>query len=301
MSSGVVVPQIDRITYFSGELLTADDLSSAQLIESEMRWLHNRTMHGWGIATGLGVTSNKGARSVSISPGLAVDILGREIILADDLVKGIPSLAGGSPETMFYLTASYQADSAQKVLTRRAGICQPGGAVRLSNDPLIEWRTSATVMQGEQIILAAVWVNNCKISRAISGAPRRSLIPPKKPSVSSGQVSASNIAWTPWLAGQTVAGFTAAVDTSTAQFQDTPQFVTQIVGENYLPSSPGPLLVVPQTLISGASASGFTLRVLLPESNAGVPVNPPVVRDAQTGPAILKALGWQIAWMGVEG
>ena len=300
MSSTVTVPQFDRIAYFDGEQLTADDLNAAQQIENTLRWLHNRTLHGWGIATGLSVTGSVGGRSVTVEPGMAIDIAGREIILAKAVVKGIPSLAGGMPQTLFYLTASYQPDSAQNVVAQRIGICAGGGAVRLANDPRIEWQGPQAVVKGEQIILAGVWINNCAISRAVSAAPRRPLVAPSKPSVSSGQVSAAGIQWVPFPAGPVAAGFTAAVDTSAAQFHSTPQYVAQIVGENYLASNPGPLLAVPQVSISGPSPTGFTLQAVFPESNAGVPVNPASLRNPQTGVQIIKSLGWQIAWMGVE-
>jgi len=296
MSSKVVIPQFDRINYFDGEQLTAEDLNTAQLIDNDLRWLHNRTLHGWGIATGLGVTGKIGGRSVTIAPGMAIDVAGREIILAKAVVQGIPSLTGGSPETLFYLTASYQPDSVQAVVTKRPGVCHSGGAVRLANDPLVQWQLPTTVLQGDQIILAGVWIKSCAISRAISTAPRRPVVPANGPSVASGQVSAASIQWLPFQAGSAVAGFTAAVDTSALQFQSTPQYLAQITGDNYLPTSPGPLLAVPQVSVTNASPTGFTLQALLPQATAGVPVNPPAILDPQTGPQIFTSLGWQIAF-----
>jgi hypothetical protein len=299
MSSTVVVPQLDRIQYFAGEQLTAADLNYGLDVDDTLRWLHNRTLHGWGIATGLGVTGSVAGRSVTVAPGMAIDSAGREIILAKSVVQAIPSLPSGSPETLYYLAASYLPTGGQNVVKQRTGICRGSGAVRLANDPLLTWQLPTQIVQGEQIILAGVWINNCSISRAVSSAPRRMLTPPKKPSVASGQVSAESIVWTPIEAGGSVTGFSAAVDTSAAQFQSTPQYLAEIVGENYLATGFGPLLAVAHVSVADASPTAFTLRALLLEGTAGVPVNPPPLRNAQTGIQIIQQLGWQIAWMGV--
>ena len=68
-----------RVNYFPGRLLTADDLAAEQAATRDSRWLHNRLLHGDGVATGLDVTVEDG--SVHVSPGMAIDALGREVIL----------------------------------------------------------------------------------------------------------------------------------------------------------------------------------------------------------------------------
>ncbi len=296
--SNLQLPDIERINFFNGERLTADDLNAFDQAENEMRWLHTRSLHGWGIAAGLGVTGKTGARSVTVAPGMAVDSSGREIILVNSLVLGIPVLSGGSGETMYYLTASYQGDSSQKVVEQRAGVCAAGGATRLANDPLIQWQTPPKVSEGKEVILAAIWIRNCKLSRDISSAPRRLIAPPATPPIGSGQTDAATMVWAPWTIGPTIVGFTTQVDASAAQFGGIPQYVAQLVGEIYYSAAPGPLLAVAQTSIVNPSATGFTFQALLIASSAAVPVNPPALLGAG-GPAILRSLGWQVAWMGV--
>ena len=68
-----------RVNFFPGRLLTADDLAREQAAARERQWLHNRALHGYGVATGFGVTVE--GDSVEVSPGLAIDALGREIVL----------------------------------------------------------------------------------------------------------------------------------------------------------------------------------------------------------------------------
>ena len=68
-----------RVNYFPGRLLTASDLAAEQAQARERHWLHNRALHGDGIAAGLEVTVEW--NTVHVSPGVAIDVLGREIVL----------------------------------------------------------------------------------------------------------------------------------------------------------------------------------------------------------------------------
>ena len=70
-----------RVNYFPGRLLTADDLAQEQATARDRQWLHNRLLHGDGVATGLDVTV--AGSSVHVSPGMAIDALGREIVLTE--------------------------------------------------------------------------------------------------------------------------------------------------------------------------------------------------------------------------
>ena len=68
-----------RPSFFSGQLLTADDLSLEQNYSREKQKRHNRTLHGFGIVSGLRVTLAGGR--VVIEPGLALDCEGNELIV----------------------------------------------------------------------------------------------------------------------------------------------------------------------------------------------------------------------------
>jgi hypothetical protein len=70
-----------RVNYFPGRTLTASDLAAEQAQARERLWLHNRALHGDGIALGLEVTVDW--NTVHVSPGVAIDALGREIVLTE--------------------------------------------------------------------------------------------------------------------------------------------------------------------------------------------------------------------------
>jgi hypothetical protein len=76
-----------RVNFFNGMMLTAADLAAEQEYHRGMRYLHNR-LHGHGIVSGLDVTATRGR--VVVSPGLALDPCGREIVLAQVLPLSLP-------------------------------------------------------------------------------------------------------------------------------------------------------------------------------------------------------------------
>jgi hypothetical protein len=71
-----------RVHFFEGQLLAAADLAAEQEYHRGMRYLHNR-LHGYGTVSGLDVTVFRG--SVRLSPGMAIDVLGREILVTAPL------------------------------------------------------------------------------------------------------------------------------------------------------------------------------------------------------------------------
>jgi hypothetical protein len=70
-----------RPRYFSGRLLTAEDFEAEQSYHLEARRRDNRHLHGWGVVSGLGVTAGGGG--VVVEPGLAIDGLGRAIVIPE--------------------------------------------------------------------------------------------------------------------------------------------------------------------------------------------------------------------------
>lgn len=295
------IPDLERIVFFQGELLTADDLTTLDTNNRELRWLHNRSLHNWGIGFGLDVQGAAGATFVSVNPGYAIDNLGREIILGSPLQQPIPAVAG--PAT-YYLVANYVDDAGQTAEERRdaagcgcasACACSTSGATRLSNDPAILWKTVAQLVSGIDVILAQAFIQNCALNLTPSAAVRRYAACGSPFTFRANQVSSPAIPWTVWQQGATNVGFTAAIDTSIAKFQTAPRYMAQIVGSR----SGAGFIVVDFVSIANETPTGFTLQVALPPISATI--NPPTVTDPVGGPQILNQLGWAVSWMGVEG
>ena len=67
-----------RVNFFDGQMLTAADFAAEQEYHRGMRYLHNR-LHGHGTVSGLEVVVKRG--QVHVSPGMGIDVLGREIVV----------------------------------------------------------------------------------------------------------------------------------------------------------------------------------------------------------------------------
>ena len=84
-----------RPRFFSGRLLTADDLSEEQNSQLATHRRHLRTLHGSGIVHGLEVNADTDNGTLAIEPGLAIDAHGREISLAERALIAIPPESAG--------------------------------------------------------------------------------------------------------------------------------------------------------------------------------------------------------------
>lgn len=73
---------LERIRYFTGRHMTARDFTDADAYHRTMRHLHNRVLHGAGIACGLEVSMHPRPEcGVIVRCGLAIDCCGREIVV----------------------------------------------------------------------------------------------------------------------------------------------------------------------------------------------------------------------------
>lgn len=83
----------ERNRYFYGKLMTARDFEDEQTYFNDKRRLGNRMLHGTGIVAGLGVLLVDN-QTFSLEAGMALDYLGREIVVADPCVKRISAIRG---------------------------------------------------------------------------------------------------------------------------------------------------------------------------------------------------------------
>src|SRR5262249_48162712 len=71
---------VTRPNYFTGQLLTAEDLRAEQEYFLHKNRLHHRCLHGFGVACGLGISVGKGGSpQITVEPGLALDCAGNMI------------------------------------------------------------------------------------------------------------------------------------------------------------------------------------------------------------------------------
>src|SRR5690349_6066506 len=87
---------VKRANYFDNQFVRAADFNLEQDYQVSMRRRHNRDLHTWGVVPGgLEVQLKSGAQSVTVSPGMAIDGRGQEVVLLDPSdpidLSGIPA------------------------------------------------------------------------------------------------------------------------------------------------------------------------------------------------------------------
>lgn len=84
---------IERNRYFYGKLLTVRDFEVEQNYSGAKRRLINRMLHGAGVVCGLGVSAGDDT-TLLIESGMALDYLGREIVVEEPLVRRLEMIEG---------------------------------------------------------------------------------------------------------------------------------------------------------------------------------------------------------------
>jgi hypothetical protein len=80
---------LERVNYFHGQILTADDFQAEQEYCLARFRRHNRYLHGWGTVCGLEV-SVVDLSEIIVQPGLAIDCAGNEIYVDAPVKMAIP-------------------------------------------------------------------------------------------------------------------------------------------------------------------------------------------------------------------
>lgn len=308
------LPHADRPRFFSGQLLTADDLTASQDVDTELRRLHHRMLHGWGIASGLVVSGRRGDVVVTVGAGYALDAAGRELVLADAVSVAVPAVTGeadGSPR-IFALVLRWTSDD-DAIVATRSGACGTEGAVRRSDAPTLVWQDPARVAVGVEVALADVAVQACRLTAPPDPTARRLLNPPPTPYTASGRTRAGETVWSrrdaqglaPW-------GVETSVDTSEAGFGDTPAYLARVVGPREVTAAQAPhgapCMIDGTPYVVDAEPGRFRLVVPLrrgllvhPTGHSLIDVNPDaLVGAAGLGDLLSFRLRWTVEWIGVQ-
>lgn len=177
---------IERLNYYNGQRLEADDLKLEQEYHIRVRRWLNKSLYSPGIARGLEVKAEEGTLNVIISPGLALDHEGREIILLEE--ERIPVIGKhnivNSEDVGAYLTIQYREQTAAgeeascpprgkssgKTGSRLAG----KGPTRVLAKPDLGWSDKLPHESSGKIILARVILSeNCQKIKSVESGERR--------------------------------------------------------------------------------------------------------------------------------
>jgi hypothetical protein len=120
-----------RPSFFDGQLLSAADLRREQEYQDHKRHLLNLATVGAGVVTGLAVSVDADGSGITVCPGLALDGLGREVIVPADVHVPWPTADGAAPRRWGALIEL---------------VVQPSDAVPTTDGPV-----SSTVSEGAAI------------------------------------------------------------------------------------------------------------------------------------------------------
>ena len=314
MTVPVSIPDLERPAFFDGQRLEADDLAAMYDFHRQLRWLHNRSLHNWGIAVGFGVSGARGASEVTVTPGYALDCLGHDLLLSQPTTLAVPAVSGsaaGGP-MIYYLTTSYRDDTNLPASETREGECKPSGAVRRAEAPLLRWQDPRNVFgasawrRGHDIVVASVKILDCALVSVPSLAERRSARPATQPFVAAGNSVAETTVWKFFSDPKGIAGIETTVDTSSAGFQSTPVYTAQIVGTRVLSAKSGATagqLIDGFGTVMSPTATSFVYRLAMPRNLAvgSYHLNDNAVFVNTTLAMLRTALKWSVSWMGIEG
>jgi hypothetical protein len=134
-----------RSRFVSGQLLTPEDFEREQQYVREKLKRHNRTLHGFGIVSGLKVKMDSG--QIVVEPGLALDCEGNEILIETPQSVSPSQLlsASDTPSSVTSLDMSSVASSGalSKALPSSASSPEVSqNALSSSASPPVGWHTA---------------------------------------------------------------------------------------------------------------------------------------------------------------
>lgn len=150
--------EIKRVNYYEGQPLTVDDFRDEQDYHIQMRRLHNRGLHSWGIAYGLNV-NRESDREISITAGLAIDKFGNEIYTPNEKIKVDVVKEAGNKDGIFFLLVSHSEEESDIEDGQKCNI----NFSRIKESVKIDM-LDTIVEEGIKIPLAKVKIENCKIN-----------------------------------------------------------------------------------------------------------------------------------------
>ncbi|HET6233113.1 MAG TPA: tail fiber domain-containing protein [Longimicrobiaceae bacterium] len=85
---------VQRLRYFDHQFLREKDFTDEQAYHLDMRRTHNRLLHTTGVASGMALRLDGGGRRLTVGNGMALDVLGREIVLLQDATYDLGAYVG---------------------------------------------------------------------------------------------------------------------------------------------------------------------------------------------------------------
>ena len=288
MNSPYTNLEFDRFKYRQGQLLASRDFRDRQQMEDALRWMHNSSDYhnAWGIAIGYEISLSGDAQNnwgpadtLTISPGIAYDCYGRELILRTprlftrDILETLRAPEDPSRDNTFYLVIRYLIAKHGKMQSYCSG--SPNSFI--VPEPIFCWKEKCNIQFGIEVPILAVTFTEtgngaiATVERYLANRVR----PLARPRFAFGQTIRSRTPWQLWqyvppasspgtsaVALRIVTinfGLEVKLDTSDAGFKNAPCFFAWLSGDL---GSTGKDILTPFISLTDERADGFTLRAL---------------------------------------
>jgi hypothetical protein len=267
--------KLERVQYWQGQMLRSRDFHDIEAGEAQRRWWHNRALHNaYGVAEGLtcSLVPAGTPTGVSISPGVAYDIFGRELIL--EKARIIPLPANISPNLVgaVSLLMRYKPPSRRLRPDETAELCWTAPGSAAAGTAEFVWRVGDNLNPAQGVAVFAVYYSVGTFKGPDPYYVGVFARPDSRPLLASGFTIPGSTAWTPWSAGFTtdandnqipdLIGVQTWIDTSAAGFTETPCYFAFLQGSLWNSQTQQLTPAIFQS-IADESLSGFTFRLWL--------------------------------------
>lgn len=268
---------IQRVRHHQEERLQASDLNADMAYEAMLHRLHLRGLHDtWGAALGLRLARRNDGKAALVSPGMAYDRLGRELLLKVSTALDAPVRPAGSQgQALVYdLTVRHLDVDPKKPVPDGGSLCTiiPGLGLEFRwvlagevTSQAAQWLADG-IRLGEEVPLGRFILNDQDLLSQPSYAHRRNARPLLRPHLAADTVLPAWEAdyeqvdeFTTILRSAT---FTAEINTTNGGFsQDTHYFVRLLLTAELKSFLEDGKLIGPLVSISNPDYLGFTVRV----------------------------------------
>ncbi len=172
-----------RPRYFTGQLLTADELNCEQAYIAAKQRLHNRFLHGTRgrIVTGLQIVLRENGQSVTVAAGYAIDYCGNDIVVPEAVTFDVSARIRAQANVLPYQRAIGTARNPAKI-TREMVVQADNQRQYWLTLAYDEQETRPTNALRQQVMVAVEVTKDCGCGKSGS---RVSTARPRVPSVSS--------------------------------------------------------------------------------------------------------------------
>ncbi len=267
--------KLERVRYWQGQMLKSQDFLDIEAAEAQRRWWHNRALHNaYGVAEGLtcSLLPSNSPKIVSVSPGVAYDVFGRELILEKTLTVPLPSKVPENLTGLASLLMRYKPTSRCLRPDEISEVCWTGTGCVGTGTAEFVWKLNKNLKPSDGVSVCAVFYSGGRFKGPDPSYIVNAAQPLARPLLASGTTIPGNTPWEPWDAGfffddtermlPTPIGVQTQIDTSAAGFTRVPCYFASLQGSLWNPQLQQIVSAVFPS-IADESITGFTFRLWL--------------------------------------